>query len=345
MKKIWIDMLNPSHPLFFKPLIQELKNDNSYHITIRDRGETVKLAKEIGLNGDVIGRDYENPVKKILSMIHRTLLLNYKVKAFDTAISFENPMSVAVAKIKRKNSILFLDNDLKYLDKSNFFQNVESKTKLMADTLIIPRSCEKTFYDYDVCDKIKSYHGFKEDFYIADYQPDKTILKKLPFENYVIIRGEALHSFYVNKNKSLVPQLFDLFAKENINILFLARDKSDFRYKENTNLQILKEPLNGLDLIYYSDAALTGSGTMAREAACMGKTAVSFFPSNILLSVDQQLVEEGKLYHSRNPEDIIEYILSHRGKREIDNFERSKNVKKNILEIIKTSINNDVVLL
>jgi predicted glycosyltransferase len=341
MKKIWIDILNPSHPLFFKPLIQELKNDYSFHITIRDRGETIKLSKEFGLTGEVIGRDYENPIKKMLSIVNRTLLLSYKVKSFDDAISIENPMSVAISKMKRKKSILFLDNDLKYKVKSNFFQDVESKIKLMADTIIIPDACEKTFYMHGPTEKFKSYNGYKEDFYIADYQPNPAILKKLPFENYVIIRGEALHSFYVNEKQSILPQLFNLLIKENVNILFLARDKSDFKYKENKNLSILKEPLNGLDLIYYSDAVLTGSGTMAREAACMDRTAVSFFPSNSLLSVDEQLVDDGKIFHSRDPKEIVEYVISHLKKNTTLDFRRSKLVKTQILRIVKSVISEN----
>jgi uncharacterized protein len=338
MKKIWIDILNPSHPLFFKRLVQELKNDYYFYVTMRVRGETIELAKEFGLNGDVIGKDYENPTKKMLSMIYRTIVLSNKVETFDIAISFENPMSVVVSKIKRKNSILLLDNDLKYKLKNDVFQNLESKIKLMADTIIIPHSCEKTFFDYDVNDKIKFYNGYKEDFYIADYQPDQNILNKLPFKNYIIIRGEALRSFYVKEKQSIVPKLFNLFARENINILFLARDKTDFGYKENNNLRILKEPVNGLDLIYYSDAVLTGSGTMAREAACLQRTAVSFFPGNNLLSVDEQLVDDGKIIHSRDPKEIVDYVISHMKENPKLDLSRSKLVKTQILKIIKSSI-------
>jgi uncharacterized protein len=338
MKKIWIDILNPSHPLFFKRLIQELQNDYCFYITIRARGETIKLAKEFGLSGDVIGKDYENPTKKMISMIYRTILLSNKVETFDNAISFENPMSVAVSKIKRKKSILLLDNDLKYKVKSNLFQNVESKIKLMADSIIIPQACEKTFFVYGLNDKIICYDGYKEDFYIADYQPDQTILNELPFKNYIIIRGEALHSFYVKEKHSIVPQLFDLFTRENINILFLARDKTDFRYKENNNIQILKEPVNGLDLIYYSDAVLTGSGTMAREAACMQRTAVSFFPGNTLLSVDDQLIDDGKIIHSRDPKEIVDYVISHMKENSKLDLSRSKLVKTQILKIINSTI-------
>lgn len=47
---------------------------------------------------------------------------------------------------------------------------------------------------------------------------------------------------------------------------------------------------------------------MAREAACMRKPAVSFFPSP-LLSVDRELAANGRLYHSRDPDAIVDYLL------------------------------------
>jgi predicted glycosyltransferase len=70
-----------------------------------------------------------------------------------------------------------------------------------------------------------------------------------------------------------------------------------------------ESPLNGLDLCYYADAVLTGSGTLAREAACMGTTSVSFFPSSKLLSVDQYFVDQGKMLHSRDVDEIIDYVI------------------------------------
>jgi predicted glycosyltransferase len=39
----------------------------------------------------------------------------------------------------------------------------------------------------------------------------------------------------------------------------------------------------------------------------MGIPAVSFYPGK-LISVDQKLVDEGKVFHSRNPEDIKSYV-------------------------------------
>jgi uncharacterized protein len=340
MKKIWIDILNPSHPLFFKGLVLELQQDYIFFITMRARGETVKLAREFGLRGEVIGKDYEDPLKKMNSMLYRTIILSNTIKSFDAAISFENPMSVAVSKMKRKKSILLLDNDLKYKRK-DVFQNLESRVKLMANSIIIPLVCEKTFSRFGLKDKIQSYDGYKEDFYIANYQPNQMILNKLPFKNYVVIRGEALNSFYVHEKQSIVPQLFDLFTRENINVLFLARDLTDFNYKENSNIRILREPINGLDLIYYSDAVLTGSGTMAREGACMQKTAVSFFPSDTLLSVDEQLITDGKMIHLREPKEIVNYVISNMKTNQKPDLTRSKHVKAQILGIIRSVLESN----
>ncbi len=338
-KKIWIDMINPSHPLFFRPLVYELKKKNTIDLTIRNRGETVKLAEQFGLNGNIYGNDYEDSLKKMISISIRTVSLSYKIKNFDYSISFENPMSVLVSKLRGKKSILLLDNDLKYKRKGVLFQDIESKIKLKADTIIMPLACEQTFVNYYGQREYETYDGYKEDFYIADFHPDKRVFKKIGCEDFVVLRGEAFCSFYVNNKNTILPQLFDLFKKENINVLFLPRDKSDLNYKKHSNVFSLDEPLNGLDLIYYSNAVLTGSGTMAREAACMGKPAISFFPDNDLLSVDLQLINEGKILHSRNPQEIVEYVLKNNKKNKIVDMKRSKNVKSEILKIINEKLN------
>jgi uncharacterized protein len=179
-KEIWIDMINPSHPLFFHPLVSELKNDYNITITLRNRGETIKLAKSFGLDGKVYGNDYEEPFKKIFSMINRTIILSCSMKHFDYSISFENPMSVFISKLRNQKSILLLDNDVKYKAGNIFFQSLESKIKLFANTMIIPQACEETFKTHRQKNELKIYNGYKEDFYIADYQPDETVLKKLP---------------------------------------------------------------------------------------------------------------------------------------------------------------------
>jgi len=332
---IWVDIINPSHALFFNSLLDDFNSDN-FFITVRDRAETFGLVKSFGMKGIVIGRDYRDGFNKSLNMIWRTFLLYSKVRAFDYALSFENGMSVAVSKFRGKKSILLCDNDLKFFQKGNFIQDLETKIKSMAEYIIVPKTCYETFKKY-VKDKEKiiPYNGFKEDIYIANFDPDPNFKDKIPFKSFVVLRPEALGSFYVDEKQSLVPNLLKLFNRENINVIYLPREKEDFDYAKEFDVYIPINPLNGLDLCYYADVVLTGSGTMAREAACLGKPSVSFFPGKKLLSVDKKLVEEKKMFHSRDPEEITDYVLSNKAKSSGSlDLKRSKNVKKEVKKII-----------
>ena len=122
-----------------------------------------------------------------------------------------------------------------------------------------------------------------------------------------------------------------------MNIIYLPREKHD-NLKVNDNVHVHKKVLNGLDLCYYSKGVLTGSGTIAREAACMGVNAASFFPNKNLLSVDRDLINKNKLFHSLEPSEIIEYILQNKNQER--SLEKSINVKVELLDIVKSIIEN-----
>ena len=335
LSNIWIDLINPSHALFFRSLIPEL-NGHRISVTMRDRAETVDLTKQFGIQGKVIGTDYRNPLKKSLNMVYRTFELYAGAGKFDYAMAFENGMSTLVSNVKRKESILFCDNDLKFIQKTSRIQDLEMKLKLLADHIIIPKACYPLFSQNCRHSEVIPFDGYKEDIYIADYKPDPNFREKIPFDNYVVLRPEALGSFYVTQKDSIVPYLLHLFWREGINVIYLPREKEDLQYAQGFDEVFMPErPLNGLDLCYHADAVLTGSGTMAREAACMGKKAVSFFPSVVMLSVDKQLMNEGKIFHSRSPTDIVDYVLTGRGNGSRLDLAESKAVKQALVRDVR----------
>ena len=72
---------------------------------------------------------------------------------------------------------------------------------------------------------------------------------------------------------------------------------------------------------------------MAREAALMGVPSVSFFPNTRMLSVDQNLVDEGKMFHSFSPGEIVEYLIHSKGKDDPGQINsRSKIVKEMVMK-------------
>ena len=134
-KTIWIDLLNPSHPIFFHALLQSLQPFYTFQITSRNRAETVELARQFHMNPQVIGDFSHQTLLKTSGTIKRVFNLFRHIKPFDFSLSFENSDCIAVSKMKRKPSILFIDNDLKYTQKNNIIQLLENNVKLFANPL------------------------------------------------------------------------------------------------------------------------------------------------------------------------------------------------------------------
>ena len=188
--------------------------------------------------------------------------------------------------------------------------------------------------------RLFKYQGFKEDLYLADYQPDKEFLTNLPFENYVVLRPENIQANYADGSAiTIVPQLLQHFKELGLNVLFLPRYEHDRALADGfENVYAPKTAVNGLDACYFSDAVFTGAGTMAREAACLGVPAFSFYTGKELLTVDMKMIELGWLYFSRDPDTLI-HRFSNTKKRTLD-LQRSQKVKQQILskldEFLKT---------
>lgn len=339
MYDIWFDLVNSPHVLLFKPLIKDLNKKYDILITVRNKLETIELAEKFNLEYSVYGRDPADPVKKASEMIRRTLKLSTSIPHFKISISAAQAMNVAVSRFRGSKSYVFLDNDIKLKYPKNLLQKFEVKLKKRTDAIIIPKASKKEFSKLFNDKQILTYPGFKEHLSIYDFEPNRKKIEEVPFEDYIVIRPEVLSSFYTGDIKTISVNLLKEFDKKGINTVFLPRKEEkiifDLLEKHNfNNIYIPNEALDGLNLSYFADAVLTGSGTMAREAAILGTTAVSFFPGNELLSVDKNLIEGEKLFHSRNIKKIVDYVISNLDVKKNPEFEKAKKVKKVIKKII-----------
>ena len=83
---------------------------------------------------------------------------------------------------------------------------------------------------------------------------------------------------------------------------------------------------------------------MAREVTCLGVPSVSFFAGANLLTVDQYLVQQGKMFFSRDVQSIMNYLGKAKGSffsernGGLERLERCKQVQKKILEVIDKKI-------
>ena len=300
-KTIWFDFTNVPHVNFLHPIIKHL-SDYKHIYSIRDFAETKRLfEKRIGGEFYLIGKHKgKNKIRKTFGSLGRIYALNKNIPHFDIKISVGGDASSIVAKLRGKLSVTFDDNEKAPNWRYSKFTDVAFWPKAIDTNTLINQGFRK--------DKILQYDGFKEDLYLSEYEPNEEFKDLLPFKNYVVVRPENIEANYADGNSiSIVPQLLENLKTLGKNVLFLPRYKNDRQLASIfDHVFIPDSPVNGLDACYFSEAVFTGAGTMAREAACLGIPAFSFYTGKELLTVDQELIKKNWLYFSRDPKKLIE---------------------------------------
>lgn len=327
-KKVWLDITNTPQVHFLLGIKNGLDPDLfEYFYSTRDFSNTPKfLAQKVDDEILTIGKHYgKKKAMKIYGLIERFLKLSVKVPSFDLSLSCGSDSAILLAWLKGRRSVAFGDNDTapqwtysRWVD-FNFFPDA------IPFDILERQGIRK--------DNTFMYPGYKEDIYIADFVPDDKFLDTLPFKEYVLVRPENLQANYVkNENAySIVPKVVEYLQKQGKNILYLPRYDVDFEYvKDVKNVYIPDKPISGLDAVYNAEAVLTGAGTFAREAACLGIPAVSFFAGTTLLAVDKKMIADGKFRHTRDADEVISFLESQ--ERTEADLTRSKNVKKVVID-------------
>ena len=337
-KTIWFDITNVPHVNFLLPIIRKYEGEFDMVFTLRDFAETKGLfEKRIGKPYVEVGQHQGgNKLKKLLGLIKRIIALHKQVPDFDIKISVGGDSSSPVAWWRKKMAVTFDDNETSPNWMYAPFTNLAFWPKVINPAVLRKQGFKKNLYQYN---------GYKEDFYLANYEPNPAFLEQLPFDHYVVVRPENIKASYVEGRQSIVPELLKKLDAAGYNILFLPRYESDKDYATGIkNIYVPKEAVNGLDACYYADAILTGAGTMAREAACLGVPSVSFFAGAHLLAVDQSMVDAGKMFYSRDVEQIMQFLdksrnsfFAERGGG-IAGLERCKAVQQEILDTLDQRI-------
>ncbi|SIR76595.1 hypothetical protein SAMN05421858_3719 [Haladaptatus litoreus] len=338
----WIDLVSPSHPFFFRGLVDALPNLET-NVTVREKTETVGLAEEVGFDYTTLGRDFDNTLLRKFGIPLRTLQLMAQAPSADVSLSSRNAMCILASKARGIPSIHFTDNDITAHVDGLKYEELYNRLEAQATYNVVPSAFETeelTKWGADP-EQIIAYDGYKEDIYIADFEPDSSFTDKLPFEEYIVVRPEALDAAYVDAERSLVPDILDGAVERGFNVVYLPRGRGDEQFATpypSNRVFVPERALNGLELAWHSQCVLTGSGTMAREAGCMDKPAVSFFP-NSLLSVDQMMVENNKILHTRSVDDVLEYLVNISNSDIVPNISRSKTVREEVVSLVQERLN------
>lgn len=329
MSKIWFDITNTPQVHFLTAIYDELRKSvkHEFLFTAREFSETTTLLeKRIGPDFKIFGGHYgKSYTKKVAGLFRRFQQILFTNLDYDISISCGSENAIWNSFLRRKKSIAFGDNDLARQWTYGHFVDFAFFPDAIAPEVLTRQGIKNS--------RLFLYPGYKEDVYLAGYKPDDEFLRSLPFDEYVVVRPENIMANYIRNDAAgtITPQLLKKLDEYGVKVIYLPRYSNDKDYAAGlNNVFIPPKPINGLDACYYANAVLTGAGTFAREAACLGVPSFSFFAGSDLLAVDKKLIQEGKMFFSRNPDEIIEKMKSF-PKTQPD-LDRSKRVRKQIIE-------------
>lgn len=305
-KKIWIDLDNSPHVLFFKPVIDELKKQNfTVVITARDCFQVIGLADMYKLEYRKIGTHFgKNKFLKVLGLIVRALqLLPFALRERPAlALSHGSRAQAVVANLLFMDSIIAYDYEFA---KSLF---ITRPKWYMAPELLQNDPFKRK--------NVLQYPGIKEDVYVPFFKPDGSLRSELGItddEILISIRPPANEAHYHNpESEPIFEGIIDTFAKnELVRMIVLPRgngQKEMIKEKwadliKSRKLIIPEKVYDGLNLIWASDLVISGGGTMNREAAALNVPVYSIFRGK-LGAVDRFLSEQGRLVLIESVQDI-----------------------------------------
>jgi predicted glycosyltransferase len=330
--KIWLDLTNPPHVNFFRPLIP----GRALILTTRRYANLSKIVEEYKLPFKTYGGHYGRFLPaKVMGFASRSLSMAIRLPRFDLAMSHGSPSTVHIARLRRRPSVWFYDMDIPTL---------AARTSLPRLTHVVTPDC----IPIDTLVKIGArkrsivqYPGFKEEVYLADYRPDDSFLSRIPFREYVVLRGEAYLAEETGATGSqLLPNILTLLAKEGINVLFFPRYEEEREIiSKFKNISIAPSGIDPLDACWFSRGVITGSTTFAREGAMLGVPAASFFPKGALFAVDKIMRSRGWISFSRDPKELLAHIVQTKRRTvDIAAFQKTKEKVIDILDGICESI-------
>ena len=314
-KKIWIDITNSPHVLFFEPLVRELERDGiHFFITSRDYQQTIGLLKQKNLTYESIGKHYgKAKIRKFFGLLHRSFLLWEKVvrlrKEIIFSISHGSPYCSIASKFAKIYNLWTLDGDKAI--------NVIVPGVKFADKVIIPQIVPKENYIKmgSKESKIIRYPGLKEEVYLWDFKPDREYLKKIGIETsrkIILIRPEASKAIYYDKEVNFLTSLINELKNDYFIILIPRTEDQRVFYKNvfGNKIFIPAYAIDGPNSIINVSLVISAGGTMNREAVVMGKKVISTYRGE-LLTVDKWLIEKGYMLHNINPDkEYVENVVN-----------------------------------
>jgi len=342
-RKVWIDLDNSPHVPFFIPIIEELKKrDVDVTLTARDAYQVRELLEFYKIQCKVTGgHTGKNKILKVLVNCARAMQLAPTVARVRPDLGISHGSRAQVLVCKAFNIPTTVIHDYEFTTKTGF---LEPDWTMMPDVIPVNAMSKHA-------DRVTRYPGLKEDVYVPGFRPDPDTLRELKIAGGQLIatlRPPADEAHYHNpESDTLFAEVVRfLGSRSNVTAVTLPRNERQERRLrsqwsvliESGKMVIPEHPLDGLNLLWFSDLVVSGGGTMNREAAALGVPVYSVFRGKIG-AVDQYLAREGRLTLLEKVEDVQTKIRLTRWNRPIAPDSRPRPALAAIVQHVISKLN------
>jgi predicted glycosyltransferase len=302
--RVWIDLTNSPHVLVMRPVIERLRaRGHEVRVTARDFAQTLELCERLGVAYTPIGRHRGGRLAaKATGLASRSAALVRFARAqtrasggFDIALGHgSNDITVAAALLGVPSATMF---DYEW---ATVQHNVNCR---LAAAVVVPDAIPPArLRRYGATRKLRRYEGLKEEYYLADFEPDPGVLAELALEPrrpLVVVRTPPevalYHRFANDLFTEVLQRLRDAAAHDGVQTVVLPRVQAQRRELAAAGgLLVPEHAIDAQSLIAHADLVISAGGTMNREAAALGVPVYTTFEGRPG-AVDEQLIAEGRL--------------------------------------------------
>jgi uncharacterized protein len=303
--RVWIDISAPAHVLVFRPLIRILRERGAeVEVTAREYAQTVQLLDLHGIDAAVIGHHGgRSALGKLGTLATRLVALRRWAggRRFDAALAHGSHYLTLVARALGIPSATTFDYEFATLQHQ---LGCRAANRVVVPEAIPPERLRR----YGVRPpKLARYPGLKEEYYLADFEPDPAVVDALGIDRsrvIAVVRTPADVALYHRHENPLFPNVLERLGNDDgVHAIVLPRTDEQRDWIRGLALPSLVIPDRAVDaqsLIAFSDLVVSAGGTMNREAVALGVPVYTTFRGR-LGGVDEALLRDGRLRPLEDP--------------------------------------------
>jgi len=301
--RVWVDFTNSPHVLVLRPVIERLRADgHDVQVTARDFAQTLALCERFGIAHTAIGTHRgAGLLDKARGLAARsTALLRWARRngPFDLAVGHgSNDITVAAALLRIPCSTTF---DYEW---ATVQHTVNCR---LAQAVVVPEAIPpERLYRYGARNKLGRYPGLKEEYYLADFEPDPAILDELGLDGaqpIAVVRTPPAVSLYHRFENDLFGQVLErLRGAQTVVLPRTPEQRAELAAAGG--FIVPERAIDAQSLIAYADLVVSAGGTMNREAVALGTPVFTVFEGR-LGAVDEQLIADGRLARLQSADQV-----------------------------------------